>query len=149
MGILPRVVLRGRLGQGGERRRLGDVQLAGRLAEIALGGGLDTVGTVAEVDLVQIELEDLVLGIVLLDLQRDPDFAELALDAQVLAVEVLGPEVAGQLHGDGGAALRLPAGDGADDVAPDRAGEPEPVDPVMLVEALVLGDQEGRHDRRD
>jgi hypothetical protein len=50
-----------RLGQGGEVGGLGERQLLERLGEIDLGRGGDAVAVLAEEDLVEVELEDLVL----------------------------------------------------------------------------------------
>ena len=69
---------------------------------------------------------------------RDADLADLAGNPGMpafLAVDLLGKEVAGQLHGDGREALAEPA---EEDHVLERADEADPVDPVMLVEALVL-----------
>src|SRR2546430_17514432 len=58
LGVGPRVVGGRRLGQRRQRRRLRDVELAGRLAEVDPARGLDPVRPRAEVDLIWIELED-------------------------------------------------------------------------------------------
>ena len=126
----------------GEGRGLGDVEFAGTLPEVALARDLDTVRAIAEVDLVEVELEDLVLGIALLDVERHTHLAQLAAQAAVAAVDVLGKEVARELHGDGGR---------TGDPSPEngslrRTEDADPVDAMMLVEALVLGGQEGLND---
>ena len=55
----------------GEQRALGDGELARVDAEVGLGRGLDAVGTAAEVDGVEVVLEDLVLGQLPVDLEGD------------------------------------------------------------------------------
>ncbi len=65
-----RVVKRGRLRNPGERGGLGDGQLVQALAEERLRGGGDAVGALAEEDDVQIELEDLLLGELVIHLDR-------------------------------------------------------------------------------
>ena len=67
-----------------------------------LAGRLDAVVAVAEVDLVAVEGEDLLLGEALLDLEGEDDLLDLAL------VGLLGgeEEQAGELHGQGREALR-------------------------------------------
>ena len=142
-GFFAGIVARRGLGDRGQRRRLGHVEVADRLAEVALGGGLDAVGAVAEVDLVEVELEDLVLGVLLLDLAGDLGLAELPAERLVAPADVLGPDVPRQLHRDGREPLGHPH---LEQVALDRAEHPEPVDPVVLVEALVLGGDERRLD---
>ena len=49
----------GDLHQAGQHRGLGERHLARRLAEIALRRRLDAIGAGAEIDAVEIELEDL------------------------------------------------------------------------------------------
>ena len=145
VGVLPGIVARRRLGDGGERRGLRDVQVADRLPEVALRRGLHAEGAVAEVDLVEVQLEDLVLGVLLLDLAGDLGLPELAAERFVAAADVLGADVPRQLHRDGREAFGHPH---LDQVAPDRAEHAEPVDAVVLVEALVLGGDERGLDHR-
>ena len=74
------VIVGRRLRQPGQHRRLRQRQVFGRFAEIGLGRGLDAVGQVAVVELVQVDLQDGLPGIAprhfrgqnrLLDLPRD------------------------------------------------------------------------------
>lgn len=95
-----RVVARGRFRQAGDHRHLGQAQVFDRLAVIDLCGSLDAIGTVAQVDLVDVELEDLVLGQLSLDLQGQEDFIDLSREASFIGKEV----VLRYLHGDGAAA---------------------------------------------
>ena len=53
--------------EAGEHRRFGERDDARGFSEIALRRGFDAIGAGAEIDPVEIELEDLVLGIVLLE----------------------------------------------------------------------------------
>jgi hypothetical protein len=76
-----RIARRG-LEQAGQKRGLADRQLFGALVEIALRGGLDAIGAGAEIDPVQIEGEDLVLG----EFHLQPDGQHQLLD---LALHVL------------------------------------------------------------
>ena len=55
-----------------------DRQVGGRLAEVSARGRFGAVEPVAEVDLVQIDLENLVLAVELLDPLRENRFAHLA-----------------------------------------------------------------------
>ena len=129
-----RVVGRGRLGQAGDHRPLGQRQVLDRFAVIDLGGGFRAVGPVAQVNLVQIQLEDLLLLEDPFDLDRQHDLVELAQEA-LLPVE---EEVARHLHGDGRAA-------GADLLIAKQlqggAQQALGVDPGVFEEALVLGGQ--------
>ena len=81
-------------------------QLLERLVEEGARRGLDAVGALAEVDLVEVHLEDLVLRVVALDLDRERDLLELARQRALVGEE----QVAGELLGDRAAALRACAG---------------------------------------
>ena len=63
--------------------------------------GVDSVGAAAEIDAVQIELEDLVLAELALQRQRQDRFLDLAPEGAVVGQE----DVARQLLGDGRSAL--------------------------------------------
>ncbi len=63
--IAERTVAGGRLGQTGQQGRLGNAELAHMDAEIGSGRGFHAVSPGAEVDLVQVNREDFVLGQVL------------------------------------------------------------------------------------
>ena len=64
-------------------------------------GAVDAVGAAAEIDAVQVELEDLVLGEAPFEREGEDPFADLAAEAAVVGEE----DVAGELLGDGRAAL--------------------------------------------
>ena len=84
----------------------------------------------AEVHLVEVGLQDLVLFIALLQIQRPVDLRHLTLDG----VLVVAGDVLHQLLGDGGAALHIAAEQGAE----DGAGGAVPVHALVGVEPLVL-----------
>ena len=123
---------------GGFRRR----QLMHRLVEVEQRGGRDAVGAEAEKDLVEIELEDLVLRIGALDLQREQRLLDLALEARLVGEQ----EVLRDLLGDRGGALRPLSA--AVVLHQQQAGTRDAgeVEPAVLVEALVLGRDEGVQD---
>ncbi|MPN58397.1 hypothetical protein SDC9_206102 [bioreactor metagenome] len=77
--------------------RLGKGQILDILAEIGFTGCLQPIGSVSEINIVQIHLQDLVLGVLPLQLQREIDFFQLAGDG------FLGTQMAqfDQLLGDG------------------------------------------------
>src|SRR5207237_2067545 len=97
-------------------------------------GCFHAIVTVREIDLVQVHLEDLLLGELALDAAGDDHLRKLP-PKRAGAGEAVGEYVAGELHGDG--ARPLAEGEAAD-VAPDRARHPAPVDSGVLVEAGVL-----------
>ena len=132
----------GRLGEAREHRGLGDGHVPQRLAEVDLRRGGEAVGALAEEDLVDVELEDLVLGQVGLDLPGEQDLAQLAGDRLLAGQE----EVAGDLHGDGAGPL-LGAGR---EVGERGARDAQIVDTAVLVETFVFCGQNGLfHDIRD
>ena len=63
---------------GGEGRCFSEVQIAHRLAEVALGRGLDAVGAGAEIDPVEVKLENLGLAELALEPKRKHEFLTLA-----------------------------------------------------------------------
>ena len=138
LGVRARVVERGRLGERGQGRGFRDVQLPRRLPEVDLGRGLDPVRARAQVDLVQVELEDRVLGEIALDLHRDAGFLELAREL-LLPADLIGKDVAGQLHTDRREALRIAE---RQQIRLERAQDAPVVDAVMGVKPLVLGGDE-------
>ena len=77
-GFLRRVPARRRLDHAGQHRALGDRELRDVLVEVRLRRRLDAVGAAAEVDRVEVVLEDLVLALLLGDLDREHDLLVLA-----------------------------------------------------------------------
>ena len=138
--LAERVVVVRRLGQ---RREVGDL-LDGEVLELLVEVGEarrgDAVGADAEIDLVQIELEDLVLGVGALDADGEDGFLDLALDRAVAGEQ----EVLGDLLRDGRGALGAAVAAlhlGLDQLE-DGAGDALHVETAVLVEALVLGREE-------
>ena len=106
LGLFGGIVVGGRLGDGGQDRRLLQGEARGRLVEIAPRRRLDAIGAGAEIDAAEIQAEDLLLGVGLLQLGGQQQLLALALQG-ALGGQV---EVAGQLLGDGRAALGDAAG---------------------------------------
>ena len=105
---------------------------------VGLRGSLDPVGTGAEVDGVEVGLEDLVLGHLLLEAQGEHGLTGLALEAPLVREQ----RVLDQLLGDRRAALLDPAGR---DVLDQSTGQGTGVDALVLVELGVLHGQDGLH----
>lgn len=133
--------------RAGQRRRLRQGQPGGGDGEEPLGGGLHPEGPRAEVGDVEVALQDLRLGVLLLHRQRVPQLGDLALDAGRaglgalgLALGVLDQDVLHQLLGERGPALAHPARLGVGHQGAQGALE---VQARVLVEARVLD----RHDR--
>src|SRR5439155_6301344 len=123
----------------GEQRRFGEGEIPRRFAEIVSRRGAyavnGAVSILAEVDLVEISLEDRPLVIAQLEDQRDGGLAKLAEGSPSGGEE----EVLGQLLGQGAAALHHGAGA---QVGDQRAADPAEVEAVVLEESLVL---DGEH----
>ncbi len=100
-------------------------------AEIAPRRRLDAIGARAEIDPVEIHFEDLVLGVLLLQPQREQHFLHLALQRPVGLQE----QVLRQLLGQRRAALREAA---MHQVGRHGAGQADRVDAEMRIEAAVL-----------
>ncbi len=112
-------------------------------AEVRVGGGLDSVRLLPEVDVVQVRREDAVLAPAAIELDGEARLGELPAEA-LLRAEI---EVADQLLLDRRAALREVA---RRHVGLQRPQDPDVVDPVVLVEAAVLGvDDRASHDGTD
>ena len=144
--VLNRVVERGALDHAGEQRRLERRQLGRVLLEERLRGRLDAVRAAAEVDGVQVLGQDLVLGELALDLDREQALAHLllerarrdhvGLDAGLGILGVLTRvDVLDELLGQRRAALDDLA---RDEVGPRGAEDPGDVDAGVFVEPLVL-----------
>jgi hypothetical protein len=106
-----------------------------RLAEIAAGGHFDAPGAAAEIDGVEVELEDRILAQRGLEARRHDHFADLAFVTHFVAHQ----QVLDDLLRDGRATLQ-PARLG--EVADERADQAVFVDALVLIEALVLGSDE-------
>src|SRR5262249_21720215 len=120
------------LGQARKQRAFLDRELLRRLAEIAARGELDPPGAAAEIDGIEIELENLRLAERLLDPRRHDHLADLALVGQIFAHH----GVLDDVGGGGRAPLRAPGGGEIADEGADKAAL---VDPFMLVEAFAPG----------
>ena len=127
-----RRILRGRLQQAGDHRRLAERQVARRFAEVAPRRRVDAVGAAAEVDAIEVELEDVGFRQPRLEPQRQRELLELAREGAVGA-EI---EVLGQLLRQRRAALH---GSPFAQVGDRCAHHAQRVDAVVVVEALILG----------
>src|SRR4029077_5719611 len=104
----------------GEHCRLGKSDVADRLAEIESSRSLHAVGAAAKIGAVEIELEDLTLGVVILEIDGDEGLFDLAGERALRRKEhVLGEllsERAAALHNRVGARVLGEGTDGAHDV---------------------------------
>src|SRR3990170_7574075 len=105
LGVLVWSIVVGTLRQPGQQSSFSQTEFAGRLAEITLRGHLDAPRAAAQVDGIEIELQDLALAESTLDARRDDHLAHLAVVGNVVANE----KILHQLLGDGRSALPLAA----------------------------------------
>ena len=131
------VIAAGRLDQAGQQSGLGHTHFGGVFPEVLLGRRLHPVGAVAQVDEVQICVEDLCLCVLLLQALGQDRFSHLAVERLLVGQKGLG-----QLLGDGRAAL-----DGITGVhvGPQRPYYRLHVHAPVHPEAVVLGVQHGLH----
>ena len=137
-----RVVIARRLGQGRKIGAIGKGQFVESLVPIGLGGGGHAIGADAEIDLVEIELEDLLLGEGALDADGKDRFLQLALDGLIAGQE----KILGDLLGNCRGADRAPARRRVAQIGDDGADDALHVEAAMLVEVLVLGGDESVDD---
>ena len=125
-----------RLEQARQHGGLGHGQFVRALVEEAAGGGFHAVGAAAEVDAVEIQLENVGLVEAQLQPERQHQLLELARQRALGGEE----DVLGELLGDGRAALHEAAGF---QVGEYRAAEAGRVDAPMRIEAPVLDGEHG------
>ena len=113
-------------------------QFVHRFVEIDQRRGGDAVGAEAEIDFIEIEFEDAVLGIGALDAHRQQGFLDLAGEGDLVGQK----EVLGDLLGDRRGALRALVGAEILRIRHGRARHAGEVDAAVLVEILVLGREE-------
>ncbi len=134
-----RIVIVRPLRQGGEVGCLRDRKLVHRLVEIEQRRGGHAVSAEAEIDFVEIKLEDFFLRVSALDAQRQQRFLDLALERHLVGQQ----EVLGDLLRDGRGALRPAAGAVILDIEHAGTRDAVNVDAGMLIEVLVFGGDEG------
>ena len=143
LGVTKRRVSLRRLREASERGSLSERELAGALAVVVSRGLFHPVDAVTEVDRVEVEVEDVLLGQVLLELPREDDLLDLALDGALGREH----EVLDDLLRDRRGALHA---DVETHGVVERADHAEPVDPLVLHEIGILGGHEGvAHVQRD
>ena len=122
---------RGRFQQTGQHGGLGQVDLCRRFVEIAPGGGIHAIGAGAEVDPVQIQGQDLILGEIGLQPQGQQKFLNFAFQGPLMGQK----DVLGQLLADGAAALHDAPGE---QIGHHGAAQSDGIDAEMAVKAAVF-----------
>ena len=125
------VIHGGVIGDADEAGALSQRQFGSVLTKVFVGRRLHTVALVAQIDGVEIDGQDLVLGVAfLLQRQRTVDLRHLTLDT----VLTVAGDVLDELLGDGGTALHVRTGNRIDNAAQRTL----PVHACVLFKALVL-----------
>ena len=114
---------------------LGERYVAGRMLEVELGRRFDAVGSFAEIDQIEVPLQNLVLGEPALQLNRPPQLDQLAPDGDLGTVGVDRP---GKLLGNGRAA----GPEASRDHVPGGADRIGYAKPAMLEKVAVLAGEE-------
>ena len=124
----------GALRQPGQKAGLRQVEPASRGPEVGLRGSFDPEGLIAVEDGVEVHLEDLVFGVLALELNREHQLAGLAIET---AARRIGTQqvVLDELLRDGAAAL---GGALMHQVVDARRQHPDRVDGPMVVKVLVF-----------
>ena len=139
VGIGERVVARGRLDDARQDCRLGESKLGGMLAEEFLRCRFQAIQAGAEIDLVEIQAQDLILGVAGLQIDGERRFLKFSLIGAAGREE----QILGQLLRQGRAALHHAA---RRHVAHGGARQAEGIDAEMAAEAAILDGDEGVHD---
>ena len=127
-----RVPRGGRGNDRGNQRGLGQGQVGRTVAEVGLRGSIDAVGTTTEVDRVHVGADDLVLGLLTVDLEREHGFLELA----TVSIRGLTDEVSlNVLLGEGRCTLPRSAAQ----IVDERAEDTLDINAGVRVERAVLG----------
>src|SRR6266446_1568800 len=122
--------------QAREQRSFGQIQLRRAFAEISLRSCFNAVTAGAEIDAVDVELENLLLGEIPLDAQSDHCFQQFAADGAASERET----VAGELLGDATGAF---LGRTTQEIVDERTQNSAPVNSTRLIKARVLPGQHG------
>ena len=125
-----RIVLRS-LGKSRQQRRFLELQSLGWLAEIKFRRGLVSISPMPQKYLISVERKDLRLGETALDLDGEQRLLYLAIERTVGRKK----QIAGELHGERGCSLNLPA---RFDVTVGGACDAPDVDARMPVEIFVF-----------
>ena len=121
-----------RANQARDERRLRERHGARRFPEQVARHRLDAVDAAAQIDSIEIQLEDLRLGQLLLEQHREHGFLSLARRGALVREEQRARELLGQ-RAPTLQAIR------AAHVPPHGPPQPDGIDPEMMVEAMILG----------
>ncbi len=142
LGKAERIVIVRRLRQRGEHRRFGEAEFIEWLVEIGLGRRGDAIGLLAEIDLVEVKLQNPLFGEALVDAKGQNRLADLAPEGRLVAEQ----HVFCELLRNGGGADRPPSLVEMPKIGDGGAQDGERIDAAMGPEILILGGDEGLFD---
>src|SRR3954470_10880210 len=126
----------GRFRQACEKRCFLQHQIRRRFFEVELGGRLKAIDAVAEIDLIRVECENLLLGETTLNLDGQQSFLNFSVKRAVGGKE----QVTGKLHGQRGRALNSTPGK---NVSVGGAGDAPNINSPVTVKVLVFDRNQG------
>ena len=136
LGIHHGIEARGRFGKPGQHGSFGNGEFGQGLAKVGLRCCTETVRSLTEEDLIDVQLEDLLFGKRFFDFERQKNFDDLA------AVSAFGRQkkFSRELHGDGAGPLLGASGHHVDHRGPGNADE---VDADMVEKAGIFSSHQG------
>ena len=133
---MERGIAAGGLGQAGQHSGFGQVEFLRGFAEIILGSCLHAVGAVAQINLVEIEIENVLFAEGFIDAVGENGLFNLAFVAALRGQQ----KTLGDLLGNGAAALN----DGSGlEIFKERSYNTEKIDAAMFVKTRILSCDEG------
>ena len=143
-GLAFRAVIGRSLGQDRQIGHLMQLEVRHILVEIGTGGRLHAIGVAAEENLIEVQLQNLLLGQHIFHAPGEDHLLHLARGRIFVADQ----QVLRHLLGDGGPAARALARPQLADIVRHRPGEARKIDAMMLEEGLVLRRQIGADQQR-
>src|SRR6266480_4641190 len=134
VGVLQRRKTIGTSNQAGKERGLGKVQLGCALSEISLRGCFNAITTSAEINAINVKLEDLLLGELTFDAQSHHCFEQFPTHGAAAQRKAVARELLGNAAGSF-------LGRATQDIVSKCAENAAPINPSMLIEASVLARQ--------
>src|ERR1700722_3611912 len=131
VGVKQRRVGDGALRQAGQQGSFGQRQVLGVFGKGELRGGFKALHAAAEINLISVECEDLLLGEGAFNLNGEVGFLQFSSSGALGGEK----EVARQLHGQRGRALDAAV---AAQIVKHRAGDAQDIDAPVRLEALVF-----------
>ena len=131
-----RIVFGRRFGQAGQHRKFGQTEFAHRFAEVSTRGSFKAISALPEINLIDIKLENLVLGEIAFDLDGQHGLGQFARKSFFIRQK----KIARHLHGDSRGSLFGAAGE---QIRTDSAQDTYCIHAPMAIETLVFSRDNG------